>query len=52
MKYNLPECAIKPLDVHQTPYINTSVEEGTWNYVDQKVQNAQKEIIFSIENTI
>jgi hypothetical protein len=33
------------------PYINTSVEEGTWNYVDQKVQNAQKEIIFSIENT-
>ena len=51
MKHNLPECAIKPLDVHQTPYINTSVEEGTWNYVDQKVQNAQKEIIFSIENT-
>ena len=51
MKHNLPECAIKPLDVHQTPYINTSVEEGTWNYVDQKVQNAQKEIIFSVENT-
>jgi hypothetical protein len=51
MKHNLPECAIKPLDVHQTPYLNTSVEEGTWNYVDQKVQNAQKEIIFSIENT-
>ena len=33
MKHNLPECAIKPLGVHQTPYINTSVEEGTWNYV-------------------
>ena len=51
MKHNLPECAIKPLDIYQTPFINTSVEEGTWNYVDQKVQNAQKEIIFSLENT-
>ena len=51
MKYNLPECAVKPLEIHQTPYLNTSVEEGTWNYVDQKVKRAQKEIIFTLDNT-
>jgi hypothetical protein len=49
MKYNLPECAVKPLEIHQTPQYKRG--RRNMELCRSKSKKAQKEIIFTLDNT-
>ena len=50
MKY-ANECISSQLDLFCLPSLDTSLEEGSWIYLEQQIKDAQNEIIFNIDQS-
>jgi hypothetical protein len=50
MKY-ANECISSQLDLFTLPSLDTSLEEGSWIYLQQQIKDAQNEIIFNIDQS-